>query len=200
VLKTLRDNEPELQAAGIVHLRLHGSVARGQQTPASDVDLIADFDSKRRFSLIDMAHLQGRLENLLGVPVDLSPAPRRSRNRSGRGSNERRYLPFKNPSAPFRDIVARIEKTERFVAGIDRVAFREDEKQFLLGSRSCRKSARLRFALTNRPGNFVLGRPWLTCAAWEIGCGINTKGSTWKRSGPRSKEIWQIESQLCNLL
>lgn len=71
MLKTLRDNEPELQAAGIVHLRLHGSVARGQQTPASDVDLIADFDSKRRFSLIDMAHLQGRLENLLGVPVDL---------------------------------------------------------------------------------------------------------------------------------
>jgi predicted nucleotidyltransferase len=74
VLRTLRDNEPELQAAGIVHLRLHGSVARGQETSASDVDLIADFDSKRRFSLIDMAHLQGRLENLLGVPVDLSPA------------------------------------------------------------------------------------------------------------------------------
>jgi predicted nucleotidyltransferase len=29
VLTTLRDNEPELQAAGIAHLRLHGSVARG---------------------------------------------------------------------------------------------------------------------------------------------------------------------------
>ena len=74
MIKTLRDNAPELQAAGIVHLRLHGSVARGQQTLASDVDLIADFDSGRRFSLIDMVHLQGRLENLLGVPVDLSPA------------------------------------------------------------------------------------------------------------------------------
>ena len=74
VLKTLRDNEPELQAAGIVHLRLHGSVARGQETPESDVDLIADFDSGRRFSLIDMAHLQGRWEDLLGVPVDLSAA------------------------------------------------------------------------------------------------------------------------------
>jgi uncharacterized protein len=74
VLKTLGDNQSELKAAGIVHLRLHGSVARGQQTPASDVDLIADFDSERRFSLIDMAHLHGRLENLLSVPVDLSPA------------------------------------------------------------------------------------------------------------------------------
>jgi len=74
VIKTLRDNELELRAAGIAHLRLHGSVARGQETPASDVDLIADFDSERRFSLIDMVHLQGRLENLLGVPVDLSPA------------------------------------------------------------------------------------------------------------------------------
>ena len=74
MIKTLRDNEPELRAAGITHLRLHGSVARGQETPASDVDLIADFDSERHFSLIDMVHLQGRLENLLGVPVDLSPA------------------------------------------------------------------------------------------------------------------------------
>jgi hypothetical protein len=67
--------------------------------------------------------------------------PRRSRNRSGRGPNERRYWPFKNPSAPFRDIVASIRKIERFVAGIDLVAFSEDEKQFLLWSESCRKLA-----------------------------------------------------------
>jgi uncharacterized protein len=73
VIAKLREHAPELQAAGIVHLRLHGSVARGQETPASDVDLIAEFDANRRFSLIDMVSLQERLEKLLGAPVDLSP-------------------------------------------------------------------------------------------------------------------------------
>ena len=74
VLARLREVAPELKAAGIVHLRLHGSVARGQQTPASDVDLTADFDADRRLSLLDMVHLQDRLADLLGVPVDLSSA------------------------------------------------------------------------------------------------------------------------------
>ena len=36
--------------------------------------LIAEFDANRRFSLIDMVHLQDRLADLLGVPVDLSSA------------------------------------------------------------------------------------------------------------------------------
>lgn len=31
--------EPELKAAGIVHLHLHGSVVRGESGPDSDVDL-----------------------------------------------------------------------------------------------------------------------------------------------------------------
>lgn len=74
VLARLREVAPELKAAGIVHLRLHGSVARGQEAPASDVDLIAEFDANRRFSLLDMVHLQDRLADLLGVPVDLSSA------------------------------------------------------------------------------------------------------------------------------
>jgi hypothetical protein len=74
VIATLRDHEPELRAAGIVHLRLHGSVARGDQSPQSDVDLIAEFDASRRLSILDMVGLENRLAELLGVRVDLSPA------------------------------------------------------------------------------------------------------------------------------
>lgn len=73
VLATLRRHEPELRAAGIVHLRLHGSAARAEPHPA-DVDLIADFDPARRLSLLDMVGLENRLSDLLGVHVDLSPA------------------------------------------------------------------------------------------------------------------------------
>ena len=74
VIETLRLHEPELRAAGIVHLRLFGSVARGESSAQSDVDLMADFDRSKRFSLVSMTHLENRLTDLLGTKVDLSPA------------------------------------------------------------------------------------------------------------------------------
>jgi predicted nucleotidyltransferase len=74
VVKTLRLHEPELRASGIVHLRLFGSVARGEESSRSDVDLMADLDRSKRLSLVGMAHLENRLSDLLGVKVDLSPA------------------------------------------------------------------------------------------------------------------------------
>jgi uncharacterized protein len=71
VIATLRQHEPELKAAGIVHLRLHGSVARAE-SHTSDIDLIADFDPAKHLSLLDMVGLENRLSDLLGAPVDLS--------------------------------------------------------------------------------------------------------------------------------
>ena len=73
VIATLRRHAPELKAAGIVHLRLHGSLARAEAKP-SDVDLIADFDPEKSLSLLDMVGLENKLSDLLGAPVDLSPA------------------------------------------------------------------------------------------------------------------------------
>jgi predicted nucleotidyltransferase len=74
VIETLRRHEPELKAAGIVHLRLFGSIARGEASARSDIDLIADFDLSKRLTLYSMAHLENRLSDLLGAKVDLSPA------------------------------------------------------------------------------------------------------------------------------
>ena len=74
VIATLRQYEPELKAAGIVHLRLFGSVARGDSSALSDVDLIADFDRSKRLTLFGMARLESHLSDLLGAKVDLSPA------------------------------------------------------------------------------------------------------------------------------
>ena len=41
IIVILRDHAPELKAAGLVHLRVFGSVARGEASPQSDVDLMA---------------------------------------------------------------------------------------------------------------------------------------------------------------
>jgi uncharacterized protein len=63
---------PELTASGIDHLRVHGSVARGDSTPFSDVDLIADFDGAKKMSLLGRVRLENRLTDILGVKADLA--------------------------------------------------------------------------------------------------------------------------------
>src|SRR6185312_7117480 len=75
IIAKLRAHERELKAAGITHLSLHGSYARGTMTPeASDVDIIAEFDPARRLSLLDMVVIGIRLADILGVRVALCPA------------------------------------------------------------------------------------------------------------------------------
>jgi predicted nucleotidyltransferase len=41
---------------------------------SSDVDLIAEFDNKKKLTLLDMVGLENRLSELLQVKVDLTPA------------------------------------------------------------------------------------------------------------------------------
>ncbi|MGH9500593.1 MAG: nucleotidyltransferase family protein [Terriglobales bacterium] len=72
VVMTLRAHEPELKAAGIVHLSVFGSVAPDEASPVSDVDLMADFDRSKRLTLVKIGSLQSRLTDLLGAPVELS--------------------------------------------------------------------------------------------------------------------------------
>lgn len=48
---------------------LFGSVARGDDTPESDIDFLVEFD--KGSSLFDLMDLQEALEGLLGVPVDV---------------------------------------------------------------------------------------------------------------------------------
>lgn len=74
VIAKLRAHEAELKDSGVVHLSLFGSVARGDSTADSDVDLMAEFDSSKQFSLLDMIGMENRLADILGTPVDLAPA------------------------------------------------------------------------------------------------------------------------------
>jgi uncharacterized protein len=71
VISRLREHEAELKAAGVVQLSLFGSTARGDRRPDSDIDLMAVFDANRRISLLDVAGIELRLSELLGLPVDL---------------------------------------------------------------------------------------------------------------------------------
>lgn len=48
---------------------LFGSVARGEERPDSDIDLLIDFDDDS--SLFDLIQMTRELEDLLGRPVDV---------------------------------------------------------------------------------------------------------------------------------
>jgi len=72
VISKLRAHEAELKAAGILRLAVFGSVARGDNSPESDVDLLAEFDKTRHYTLLTMGRIESRLADLLGTRVDLS--------------------------------------------------------------------------------------------------------------------------------
>jgi hypothetical protein len=53
----------------IGRLRIFGSVARGEESEASDIDIIADFT--RRKSLLDLVRIEREFSERLGRRVDL---------------------------------------------------------------------------------------------------------------------------------
>ena len=73
IIAKLREHEGELKTAGIEHLLLHGSYARGTAVrELSDVDVIADFDGAKKQTLLGRVHLENRLSDILGLRADLS--------------------------------------------------------------------------------------------------------------------------------
>jgi predicted nucleotidyltransferase len=70
----LRAHAPELKAVGVAHLHIFGSTARDEASPLSDVDLLVEFDSSRRQTLVSVGNLQSRLADILNAKVDLSSA------------------------------------------------------------------------------------------------------------------------------
>ena len=75
VIDTLRAHEHELRSAGILHLSLFGSVARGDSEADSDVDLAVELDPKAKIGLFALTRLERHLSELLMRSVDLLPEP-----------------------------------------------------------------------------------------------------------------------------
>jgi len=71
VIALLRANEQKLKEAGIIRIRVFGSVARGDASETSDIDLLAEFDKAKPVSLIGLVRLENWLSDLLGCKVDL---------------------------------------------------------------------------------------------------------------------------------
>jgi predicted nucleotidyltransferase len=85
VLRKLKEAEADLRAQGVAHAALFGSVARGEDRPDSDIDIMIEIAPDSRMDLFRYVGIVQYVEELFPVPVDVA-------NREG-------LKPFVRPSA-----------------------------------------------------------------------------------------------------
>jgi hypothetical protein len=69
IFKCLHEAQPELRRRGVSSLAVFGSVALGDFSPESDLDVLVEFD--RPVGLFDFMRLKFYLEQATGCRVDL---------------------------------------------------------------------------------------------------------------------------------
>jgi uncharacterized protein len=137
VISKLRTYEQELRAAGIVHLRVFGSVARGEPSSRSDVDLLVEFDKSKHLTLVGVGGLQSRLADILGVDVDLSSEDwMREPIRTNALSEA--VLAFRATHIHLRDIEECIDHISDFLGDMDFDTYRKDLKTKSTVERNCK--------------------------------------------------------------
>jgi predicted nucleotidyltransferase len=76
VIATLQSHAPELRQRGVVHAALFGSVARGESTPASDIDIMVEIDPDAHIGVYGYVGIMHYLSDLFPVPVDVANSRR----------------------------------------------------------------------------------------------------------------------------
>src|SRR4029079_6525825 len=70
-LQTLRRCEHALRGRGIKHAALFGSVARGDNSSDSDIDIMVEFDPDARITVFDYVDIKEYIAGLFDQPVDV---------------------------------------------------------------------------------------------------------------------------------
>jgi uncharacterized protein len=70
-LETLRRSEVDLRARGVHRVAVFGSVARGENRPESDVDIMVEIDPEAHLTVYDYADLKEYIAGLFDGPVDV---------------------------------------------------------------------------------------------------------------------------------
>ena len=71
IIATLKAAEPELRRRGIRHAALFGSVARGEDRPDSDIDILVEYEPGQEGSIYDYVRLKEYVAGLFDGPVDV---------------------------------------------------------------------------------------------------------------------------------
>ena len=71
VIKRLKERESDLRGHGVTHAALFGSVARNEQRPGSDIDIMIDIDPEKEMSVYDYVGLKLYIAGLFEGRVDV---------------------------------------------------------------------------------------------------------------------------------
>ena len=71
VVATLRSHESELRTMGVSLAAVFGSIARGDASEESDIDVLVDLDLSMRLNLFDFIGIKHYLDDTFRRPVDL---------------------------------------------------------------------------------------------------------------------------------
>jgi predicted nucleotidyltransferase len=70
-LETLRRSEVDLRARGVLRAAVFGSVARGDNRPESDLDIMVEIDPEAHLTVYDYADLKKYIAGLFDGRVDV---------------------------------------------------------------------------------------------------------------------------------
>lgn len=70
-LETLRRAQDALRGRGVKHAAVFGSVARGENRPDSDIDIMIEIDPEARITVFDYVDIKGYIAQLFEEPVDV---------------------------------------------------------------------------------------------------------------------------------
>jgi hypothetical protein len=70
-LEILKRSEPALRARGVSRAAVFGSVARGDNQPDSDIDIMVEIDPGAHITVFDYVDLKDYIASLFDGPVDV---------------------------------------------------------------------------------------------------------------------------------
>jgi predicted nucleotidyltransferase len=71
IIAKLKGAEPALRARGIRRAALFGSIARGEDRPDSDIDILVEFEPGSEGSIYEYMNLKQYIAGLFDGPVDV---------------------------------------------------------------------------------------------------------------------------------
>ncbi len=71
VVDALRSHEGELRRLGVSHAAVFGSVARGEATTGSDIDVLLDLDGERPMGIFEYARIKLYINGILDGAGDV---------------------------------------------------------------------------------------------------------------------------------